>query len=166
MVRLVLLAGWGRHCGLVIWFRVVSMSPADAAAQVLFRNALRAASAAVHRPRGPISVLLTAPHRATPHHAVQVLCGAAAGLEYMHACGVIHHDFTSYNLLLDERNGRWTTKVGRNPAWDPCGSRGALLVFEGSSRMQQTTSCWTSAPGPRWDCTVTGQQPEQPCHDE
>ncbi|KAG2447465.1 hypothetical protein HYH02_007786 [Chlamydomonas schloesseri] len=42
---------------------------------------------------------------------LEVLCGAAAGLEYMHKNHVIHHDFTSYNLLLDERGGKWTTKV-------------------------------------------------------
>ncbi|KAG2490342.1 hypothetical protein HYH03_011289 [Edaphochlamys debaryana] len=42
---------------------------------------------------------------------LEVLCGAAAGLEYMHRMNVIHHDFTSYNLLLDERLGKWTTKV-------------------------------------------------------
>ncbi|GLI68459.1 hypothetical protein VaNZ11_012881, partial [Volvox africanus] len=42
---------------------------------------------------------------------LEVLKGAAAGLEYMHRCDVIHHDFTSYNLLLEEKNGRWNTKV-------------------------------------------------------
>jgi len=32
---------------------------------------------------------------------LEVLRGAAAGLEYMHTHGVIHRDLTSYNLLLD-----------------------------------------------------------------
>jgi serine/threonine protein kinase len=32
---------------------------------------------------------------------LEVLKGAAAGLEYMHTHGVIHRDLTSYNLLLD-----------------------------------------------------------------
>lgn len=32
---------------------------------------------------------------------LEVLRGAAAGLEYMHAHDVIHRDLTSYNLLLD-----------------------------------------------------------------
>ncbi|GIM15237.1 hypothetical protein Vretimale_18131 [Volvox reticuliferus] len=42
---------------------------------------------------------------------LEVLKGAAAGLEYMHRCDVVHHDFTSYNLLLEEKNGQWITKV-------------------------------------------------------
>jgi serine/threonine protein kinase len=32
---------------------------------------------------------------------LEVVRGAAAGLEYMHQHGVIHRDLTSYNLLLD-----------------------------------------------------------------
>lgn len=32
---------------------------------------------------------------------LEVLRGAAAGLEYMHTHDVIHRDLTSYNLLLD-----------------------------------------------------------------
>lgn len=84
---------------------------------------------------------------------VQVLCGAAAGLEYMHACGVIHHDFTSYNLLLNERNGRWTTKVRRSFIGS-CGSRVFAVRGQLRGAANHVLLDEASATGPRRDFAV------------
>lgn len=47
---------------------------------------------------------------------LEVLRGAAAGLEYMHTHGVIHRDLTSYNLLLDFGKP-WQVQRGEREGW-------------------------------------------------